>query len=80
MRLRHLALAENDLSAVIAAGLPVTNRETAGYLRTRGAVRLLRGKHKAMCEDFFAACSLGDCDGLTEARNHGHCDNRTEQP
>jgi tetratricopeptide (TPR) repeat protein len=80
MSLRRLALAENDLSALIAADLPLSDKEMAGHLRTRGAVRLLRGKHKAMCEDFSAACGLGDCDGLTEVRSQGHCDNSKALP
>ncbi|MDR2745178.1 MAG: tetratricopeptide repeat protein [Desulfovibrio sp.] len=73
MRLRQLALAEADLNALMAVGIPADGPEMAGCLRTRGAVRLLRGDYRRMCEDFTAACGLGDCEGLAEARGQGHC-------
>ncbi|MDR3358497.1 MAG: tetratricopeptide repeat protein [Desulfovibrio sp.] len=73
MRLRQFALAEGDLNALMAAGISTEGTEMAGCLRTRGAVRLLRGDYRGMCEDFIAACGLGDCEGFAEARGQGHC-------
>ena len=73
MRLRQFALAEGDLNALMAVGIPAEGTETAGCLRARGAVRFLRGDYGGMCEDFIAACGLGDCEGLAEARGRGHC-------
>ena len=80
MRLRRLALAEDDLNALMATSLPATEKETAVRLRTRGAVRFLRGNYRGMCEDFSGACALGDCEGLAEARDKGHCLNSPESP
>ncbi|MDR2572964.1 MAG: tetratricopeptide repeat protein [Desulfovibrio sp.] len=80
MRLGRLALAEDDLNALMTTGLPATGKETAGRLRTRGAVRFLRGNYGGMCEDFAGACALGDCEGLAEARDKGHCLKSAESP
>ncbi|MDR2055267.1 MAG: tetratricopeptide repeat protein [Desulfovibrio sp.] len=73
MRLRQFALAEGDLNVLMAVGIPAEGTEMAGRLRTRGAVRLLRGDYRGMCEDFTAACGLGDCEGLAGARSQGRC-------
>ncbi|MDR1659448.1 MAG: tetratricopeptide repeat protein [Desulfovibrio sp.] len=75
MRLRQFALAEGDLNALMTTGISAEVAEMANRLRTRGAVRLLRGDYGGMCEDFVAACGLGDCEGLAEARSQGHCRN-----
>jgi tetratricopeptide (TPR) repeat protein len=73
MRLRQFALAEGDLNALMVADIPAEGTEMAGRLRTRGAVRFLRGDYGGMCEDFIAACGLGDCESLFVARGQGHC-------
>lgn len=75
-RLGQPALAEADLDAALRAGPPESaalGEERARRLRARGAVRLLRRNVDGMCEDFAAACALGDCEGLAVARSRGHC-------
>lgn len=74
-RLHQLALAETDLNAALQITLipPPHGQEQIRRLRARGAVRMLRGHYDAMCEDFTSACGLGDCEGLAEARQRGHC-------
>ena len=74
-RLHQLALAETDLNAALQNTLipPPHGQEQIRRLRARGAVRMLRGHYDAMCEDFTSACGLGDCEGLAEARQRGHC-------
>jgi tetratricopeptide (TPR) repeat protein len=73
MRLRQFSLAEGDLNALMAVGIPAEGTEMTNRLRARGAARLLRGDYRGMCEDFIAACGLGDCEGLAGARGLGHC-------
>lgn len=75
-RLGQPALAEADLDAALRAVAPESapqGEERARRLRARGAVRLLRRNVAGMCEDFAAACALGDCEGLAAARARGHC-------
>ncbi len=74
-RLQQLALAEDDLSSALAARSKPPSRgiERARLLRARGAVRLLRRNYDGMCEDFAAACALGDCEGLAVARAQNYC-------
>ncbi|MDR3361338.1 MAG: translation initiation factor IF-2 [Desulfovibrio sp.] len=70
-RLQQFALAEDDLNASLADAPP--GEERIQRLQARGAVRMLRGKYDGMCEDYMAACSLGDCDGLKTLREQGCC-------
>lgn len=74
-RLQQLALAEDDLSRALAAPSKPSAQgiERARLLRARGAVRLLRRNYQGMCEDFAAACALGDCEGLAVARAQNYC-------
>ena len=74
-RLQQLALAESDLTASLDGrhGDRPEGEALAARLRARGAVRLLRRNETGMCEDFFAACALGDCEGLTLARRRQQC-------
>ena len=75
-RLGQPALAEADLDASLRAASPASapqGAERARRLRARGAVRLGRRNVDGMCEDFAAACALGDCEGLAAARARGHC-------
>jgi hypothetical protein len=41
--------------------------------KQRGFSFLLTGKAKNGCQDFVAACDLGDCSGLEIGRNDGVC-------
>ncbi|WP_165075073.1 MULTISPECIES: translation initiation factor IF-2 [unclassified Desulfovibrio] len=75
-RLGQPALAEADLDAALGTISPESGAqgaERARRLRARGAVRLMRRHVAGMCEDFAAACALGDCEGLAAARARGHC-------
>ena len=75
-RLGQPALAETDLDASLDPPLAESApqaEERAQRLRARGAVRLLRRNLEGMCEDFEAACALGDCEGLAVAREQGQC-------
>lgn len=75
-RLDQAALAEADLDAALAAApasQAAQGEERARRLRARGAIRLQRRERAGMCADFAAACALGDCEGLAEARRRGHC-------
>ena len=75
-RLGQPALAEADLDAALHAGGAESapqGAERARRLRARGAVRLARRNVDGMCEDFAAACALGDCEGLAAARGRGYC-------
>lgn len=75
-RLGQPALAEADLAASLAPaaeGAAPQGAELARRLRARGAVRMARRDVARMCEDFAAACALGDCEGLATARSLGHC-------
>lgn len=68
LRLQQSALAENDLTAALNL-----QPQTVHWLRARGAVRMVREEYGPMCEDFLAACALGDCDGLITARKRDLC-------
>jgi hypothetical protein len=74
-RLQQLALAEDDLTSSLDArhGLAPQGEDRARRLRARGAVRMLRRDLSGMCEDFGAACALGECEGLMLARAQGYC-------
>lgn len=74
-RLQQLALAEDDLNASLTTrrGMAPQGEEKARRLRARGAVRMLRREYAGMCEDFSAACALGDCEGLAVARAQRYC-------
>lgn len=68
LRLQQSALAEKDLTAALNL-----QANTVHWLRARGAVRMVREDYGPMCEDFLAACALGDCDGLITARKRDLC-------
>ncbi len=74
-RLQQLALAEDDLTSSLDArhGLAPQGEDRARRLRARGAVRMQRRDLAGMCEDFGAACALGECEGLMLARSQGYC-------
>ena len=74
-RLQQLALAEDDLTSSLDArhGLAPQGEDRARRLRARGAVRMQRRDLAGMCEDFGAACALGECEGLMLARAQGYC-------
>lgn len=82
-RLQQLALAEDDLDGALAqyarrrdsgfSAREAAHRQERHWLRARGAVRMMRRNHKGMCEDFIAACELGDCDGLKAMRAQSLC-------
>lgn len=74
-RLQQLALAEDDLTSSLDArhGLAPQGEDRARRLRARGAVRMLRHDLSGMCEDFGAACALGECEGLILSRAQGYC-------
>ena len=75
LRLQQLALAEADLTVSLARrqGLEPQGEDRARRLRVRGAVRMQRHDTAGMCEDFGAACALGDCEGLMLVRAQGQC-------
>jgi len=68
LRLQHLALAEKDISDALEIYPDIIS-----WLRSRGAVYMLREKNNLMCIDFQRACALGDCDGLKLARKKKLC-------
>lgn len=74
-RLQQLALAEDDLTSSLDArhGLAPQGEDRARRLRARGAVRMQRRDLTGMCEDFGAACALGECEGLILARAQEYC-------
>ncbi|MBQ9406534.1 MAG: hypothetical protein IJU37_07350 [Desulfovibrio sp.] len=72
-RLQQLALAEVDLDAELDLLQEADRSTRAARLRTRGAVRMLRRNEAGMCADFFAACALGDCEGLSLVRKNQQC-------
>lgn len=75
MRLQQPALAEADLTVSLARrhGLEPQGEDRARRLRARGAVRMQLRDTAGMCEDFGAACALGDCEGLILVRAQGQC-------
>lgn len=75
LRLQQMALAEADLTVSLARryGIEPQGEDRARRLRARGAVRMQRQDTAGMCEDFSAACALGDCEGLALARAQGQC-------
>ena len=74
-RLQQLALAEDDLSAVLEATTEAFPHisDKVRLLRARGALRMLRSNEPGMCDDLAAACALGDCEGLAAARGQQLC-------
>ena len=74
-RLQQLALAENDLTSSLddRHGFTPQGEDRARRLRARGAVRMQRHDMTGMCEDFGAACALGECEALILARAQRHC-------
>lgn len=68
LRLQMPALAVADASAAIRL-----RPEVAAHWRVRGAAWQVRGEPGPMCDDFYRACALGDCEGLSLARGRGQC-------
>jgi len=68
LRLQMPALAVEDASAAIRL-----RPDVAAHWRVRGAAWLVRGEPGPMCDDFYRACALGDCEGLRLARGRGQC-------
>ncbi len=73
----HLpALAIDDFSTALRL-----RPNTAAYLEARGAARLSQSEFKEMCEDFYAACALGECKNYQWALERGYCQQAsTENP
>ncbi|MFT4302103.1 MAG: hypothetical protein QM579_10145 [Desulfovibrio sp.] len=74
-RLQQLALAESDLTSSLddRHGFAAQGEDRARRLRARGTVRMQRRDMAGMCEDFGAACALGECEGLILARAQQYC-------
>lgn len=68
LRLQLPALAVGDASAAIRL-----RPDVAAHWRVRGAAWQVRGEPGPMCDDFYRACALGDCEGLRLARGRGQC-------
>lgn len=68
LRLQMPALAVTDASAAIRL-----RPDVAAHWRVRGAAWQVRGESGPMCDDFYHACALGDCEGLRLARGRGLC-------
>jgi len=68
LRLQLPTLAERDFSAAL-----LRDASHAAWWRARGALRMIRHEIAPMCEDFTHACAIGDCEGLTNARERGLC-------
>ena len=68
LRLQMPALAVEDASAAIRL-----RPDVAANWRVRGAAWQVRGEPGPMCDDFYRACALGDCEGLSLARGRGQC-------
>lgn len=68
LRLQMPALAVEDASAAIRL-----RPDVAAHWRVRGAAWQVRGEPGPMCDDFYRACALGDCEGLRLARGRGQC-------
>ena len=68
LRLQMPALAVADATAAIRL-----RPDVAAHWRVRGAAWQVRGEPGPMCDDFYRACALGDCEGLSLARGRGQC-------
>lgn len=68
MRSGNVVLAKRDLDKALELA-----PDGAELRLARGALLRMRGETKAMCEDFYAACAAGLCDGLKLAREQGYC-------
>jgi len=68
LRLGLTALAVTDFSQALRL-----RPDRADWWRARGAALMIRHDYDAMCRDMYKACSLGDCAGLTEARQQELC-------
>ncbi|MEG6504555.1 tetratricopeptide repeat protein [Nitratidesulfovibrio sp. 1201_IL3209] len=74
LRLQMPALAVEDASAAIRL-----RPDVAAHWRVRGAAWQVRGEPGPMCDDFYRACALGDCEGLRLARGRGQCRPPTDE-
>lgn len=74
LRLQMPALAVEDASAAIRL-----RPDVAVHWRVRGAAWQVRGEPGPMCDDFYRACALGDCEGLRLARGRGQCRPPTDE-
>lgn len=72
LRLNLPALAVEDLSAALRL-----QPDEPSWLRARGAAWMVREEFVPMCDDFYRACVLGDCEGLGQAREQGRCKAKT---
>lgn len=68
MRSGNVVLAKRDLDKALELA-----PDGAELRLARGALLRMRGETKAMCEDFYAACAAGLCEGLKLAREQGYC-------
>lgn len=68
VRIHLTDLAVADYNAAIAL-----RPQDPSFLRSRGSAHLLRKDFEAMCNDFRAACGLGQCENLHWATSRGHC-------
>ncbi len=68
LRLQQPSLAEVDLNAALQI-----YPQTPSWLRARGVAHMMLENYAPMCQDFEAACALGDCEGLQNAREQSYC-------
>ena len=74
--LRSLALMRSGNTELAARDLDRALSLTPGrpeLLLARGTLLRMRGRLDAMCDDFYAACAEGLCEGLEIAREQGYC-------
>lgn len=62
------ALAIKDISQAVQL-----EPEHASWWRALGTAKLVAGETITMCEDFYRACAMGDCEGLIEVRERNFC-------
>ena len=56
----------------IDRSLGITSRQHRAWMY-RGTLNMLEGDLQTACKDYNKACDYGDCRGLTDAREAGHC-------
>lgn len=74
--LRSLALMRSGNTELAGRDLDRALSLTPGrpeLLLARGTLLRMRGRLDAMCDDFYAACAEGLCEGLEIAREQGYC-------
>lgn len=74
-QINQFALAETDFSSAIARleRIGLEDNFKMAVLKSRAELRMHKGDESGMCQDFMAACALGDCRGLSRMRQRGQC-------